>query len=221
MATPLRFRSVIFDCDSTLSAIEGIDELSGERREAVAALTAAAMRGEVPLESVYGSRLEMIRPGRAAIEALGLRYIDAAVPGARDTVHALRARGVEVRILSGGIRQAILPLARWLGLAEADVAAVDVRFDADGAYAGFDAGSPLARSGGKRAAIAAWGAALPAPILMVGDGVTDLEARPVVHRFVAYAGVVDRPEVTGAADGVIGGPSLLPVLDEVFGRGAG
>ena len=211
-----RFGTVVFDCDSTLSAIEGIDELAAGQREAITALTEAAMRGEVPLEKVYGTRLGLIRPDRAAIEALAARYIAAAVPDARKTVRALLARGVEVRIVSGGVRQAILPFAEWLGLGPDEVAAVELRFGDDGAYAGFDEASPLARSGGKRAVVEGWRRALPGPILMVGDGVTDLEARPVVERFVAYAGVVDRPEVTRQADVVLRDRSLLPLLQEVF-----
>jgi phosphoserine phosphatase len=214
--TRARFGTVVFDCDSTLSAIEGIDELAAGQREAISALTDAAMRGEVSLEQVYGARLGLIRPGRAAIEALAAQYIAAAVPDVRQTVHALRTRGVEVRIVSGGVRQAILPFAAWLGLRESDVAAVELRFDQDGAYAGFDEESPLARSGGKRAVVQGWRRTLPGPILMVGDGITDLEARPVVDRFVAYAGVVDRPVVTGAADAVLRDRSLLPLLQEVF-----
>ena len=38
---------------------------------------------------------------------------------------------------------------------------------------------------------------------MVGDGTTDLEARPVVDLFVAFAGVVERPNVVSAADAVV------------------
>jgi phosphoserine phosphatase len=215
MTTP-RFRTVIFDCDSTLSAIEGIDELAAGHRVAISALTEAAMRGEVPLENVYGARLEMIRPDRAAIDALAAQYIAAAVSGARETVQALLAHRIEVRILSGGFRQAILPFANWLGLNAADVAAVDLHFHPDGSYAGFDTRSPLGRSGGKRAVVEAWRPELPGPVLMVGDGITDLEARPAVDRFVAYAGVIDRPAVTAAADAVIRTPSLLPVLREVL-----
>jgi phosphoserine phosphatase len=215
MVTP-RFRTVVFDCDSTLSAIEGIDELAAGQREAIAALTEAAMRGEVPLEAVYGARLALIRPERAAVEALAARYIAAAVPGARDTVVSLRDHGVVVRILSGGIHQAIVPFAAWLGLDQADVAAVELRFHEDGSYAGFDERSPLGRAGGKRRVIEGWRRVLPGPLLMVGDGMTDLETRPVVDRFLAFAGVVDRPEVTRAADGVLRGRSLLPVLDEVL-----
>jgi phosphoserine phosphatase len=210
-----RFRTVVFDCDSTLSAIEGIDELAVGQRDAITALTEAAMRGEVALEAVYGARLRMIRPGREAMAALAHQYIAAAVPGARETVAALQGAGVEVRILSGGIRQAILPFAEWLGLTPGDVAAVDVSFHEDGAYAGFDEASPLTRSGGKHTLLAAWRERLPTPIAMVGDGITDLEARTAAELFIAYAGVVDREVVTRAADVVVRG-SLVGVLEVVL-----
>jgi phosphoserine phosphatase len=217
----LKFRTVVFDCDSTLSRIEGIDELAAGRREVIAALTDAAMRGEVPLENVYGARLRLIRPDRAAVEAIARRYIAEAVPGARETVRQLRAHGVEVRILSGGLRQAILPFAEWLGLSPTVVRAVDIHFDAAGAFFEFDEKSPLARSGGKLAVMKRWRSMLPRPILMVGDGITDLEARPAVDRFIAFAGVVERAAVTAAADAVIRTPSLLPVLEEVLHTPAG
>jgi len=213
---PTRFRTVIFDCDSTLSSIEGIDELAAGHREEISRLTAAAMSGSVPLEDVYGARLAVIRPSRGRIEALAAHYVATAVPGARETVRALLDLGVAVRIVSGGIRQAILPFADWLGLEASAVAAVELRFRPDDEYEGFDEGSPLARSGGKRTVIESWREALPRPFLLVGDGVTDLEARPAVDRFVAFAGVVDRPAVAAAADAVIRGPSLAPVLSEVL-----
>jgi phosphoserine phosphatase len=212
-----RFRTVLFDCDSTLSTIEGIDELARDHPE-VRALTEAAMRGEVPLEEVYGRRLAIVRPSREAVEVLGRRYVETMVPGARETVRALLDAGVRVRVISAGLRPAVVALARELGLGDDDVAAVDVRFSADGAYAGYDAASPLARSGGKRAVVEAWLPELPRPILMVGDGVTDLEVKGLVDCFAAFAGVVARPAVVAAADAVIRERSLLPVLDLVFGR---
>jgi hypothetical protein len=48
--------------------------------------------------------------------------------------------------------------------------------------------------------------------MMVGDGNTDLEARPAVDMFVAFAGVVERPSVVGAADVVVRANSLAPLL---------
>jgi phosphoserine phosphatase len=214
----VHFRSVIFDCDSTLCAIEGIDELAAEHRDEVAALTDAAMRGEVPLEEVYGRRLDLVRPDRARVAALGRRYVDTLAPDARETVARLRAAGIDVRIISGGLLPPVLDVARELGVDERAVAAVGIDFDDDGAYAGFDTDSPLARAGGKRAVIERWTReGMPRPAMLVGDGATDLEARPAVDRFIAYAGVVERAAVVAAADVVIREPSLLRVVDIALG----
>jgi phosphoserine phosphatase len=176
------------------------------------------MRGAVPLEEVYARRLDLVRPSRARLEALGGEYVAAMVPHARETVAALRAEGIDVRVLSGGLRPAVLVLARALGLPDHAVAAVDVYFDAAGAYAGFDTTSPLARAGGKAEVIAAWRPAPPRPSMLVGDGATDLEAYHAVDCFVAFAGVAERAAVMAGADAVIGAPSLAPVLP--LARGA-
>jgi phosphoserine phosphatase len=207
-----RFGSVIFDCDSTLSAIEGIEELAHAHRTEIAQLTEATMRGEIPLEDVYARRLELVRPTRDEVAALGERYVRTMVTDARETIAALLAEHIEVRVISGGIRPAVVTLALALGLTERAVAAVEVHFDENGDYAGFDASSPLTRSGGKRTILEHWLPELPRPIMLVGDGATDLEARPPADTFVAFAGVVERPMVIDAADVVIRTPSLAPVL---------
>ena len=209
-----KFRTVLLDCDSTLSAIEGIDELAVHCREDVAKLTDLAMRGQIALEEVYGRRLELVRPTRAALEALGRQYVDRLVPDARETIAALQACGVDVRIISGGLLPAVLAVASKLGVARDHVAAVAIEFDADGSYTGFDNKSPLAATGGKRIAIERWHVVRPA--MMVGDGSTDLEARPVVDMFVAFAGVVERPAVVNSADAVIRANSLAPLLPLVL-----
>jgi phosphoserine phosphatase len=214
----VRFATVVFDCDSTLSTLEGIEELAADHRDEVTALTEAAMRGELPLEAVYGQRLALVGPSRQRVDALGPRYVETLVPDARATVARLRTEGLEVRVLSGGLEPPVLHLAAELGIPDRHVAAVPVRFDGD-VYAGYDASSPLARAGGKRVVLERWrSAGMPGPVLLVGDGATDLEARPAVDLFVAYAGVVDRPAVTAAADVVIREPSLLAVVDIALGR---
>ena len=177
------------------------------------------MRGEVPLEEVYGRRLALVRPTRTEVEALGALYVEALVPDARETVAALLREGVTVRVMSGGLRPAVVAVARELGIEAGAVAAVDVCFDDGGAYAGYDTASPLARSGGKRAVLETWAPALPRPILLVGDGATDLEARPPADSFVAFAGVVERAAVVAEADVVVRSRSLAPVLALALGDG--
>jgi phosphoserine phosphatase len=204
------FSSVVFDCDSTLAAIEGIDELAGPFAAEIRALTDAAMQGAIPLEDVYGRRLEIIRPTRAQVEAVGRAYVDALVPDAREVVAALLWLGKTVRILSGGLRPAVEAAARALGVPMDAVAAVGIDFTDDGSYAGYERASPVARSGGKAEIIRTWH--LPSPALLVGDGATDAEARPAVDAFAAYMGVAWRPAVAAAADFVLRGASLAPVL---------
>jgi len=193
-----RFRTVFFDCDSTLVAIEGIDALGREHQAAVAELTARAMAGELPLEEVYSRRLDITRPDRATLEDLGAAYVAGLVPGTAETVGALQAAGVDVRIISGGLRVAVLAVAAALGVPAEHTYAVDIALDAAGGYHGFDEAQLLARSGGKRTLIEA----LPAfarPALLVGDGATDLEARPAVDAFCAYTGVSRRARIAEAA----------------------
>ena len=61
MRTWRAFDLIFFDCDSTLSHIEGIDELARQKGifDEVQQLTAAAMDGEVHLSSVYDRRLDL------------------------------------------------------------------------------------------------------------------------------------------------------------------
>jgi phosphoserine phosphatase len=175
MASAPRFRTVLVDVDSTLSGVEGIDWLAARRgpevAAAVAAMTDRAMRGEIPLDAVYGERLALVRPARADLAALAEAYAAALAPGAARRWRGLRDVGVRVALVSGGIRQAILPAVRALGFAYADVHAVDVVLDMGGAYVGYDAGSPLATQAGR----ARWPARcspaagrLPRPALAVG-----------------------------------------------------
>lgn len=203
-------RSVVFDCDSTLADIEGIDELAGDLIGEIQALTTAAMEGRVPLEEVYGRRLEILRPTRDRVDAIGDLYVQRLVPDARETVGALLWLGKDVRVISGGLLPPVLAAATALGIPAASVAAVRIDFAVDGTYAGFDAASPLARSGGKLGVLNSW--SLARPSMLVGDGATDLEASAGVDAFAAYMGVAFRPGIAAKADVVLRARSLAPVL---------
>ena len=197
-----RFASLVIDVDSTLSGIEGIDWLAvlrgPEMATRIAALTDSAMRGEIPLESVYGERLRMIAPTRREIDALGARYVESIAPDAATVISTLRRAGVAIALVSGGLREAIVPLARLVGADGKALNAVSIRFDRKGRYAGYDERSPLATQAGKERVVR--DLALAAPVLGVGDGATDLAMRPALAAFAAYTGFARREPVTRAAD---------------------
>jgi phosphoserine phosphatase len=188
------FRFVFFDVDSTLVTIEGIDVLAGGSPE-IANLTAAAMNGEVPLDEVYAKRLEIIRPTLAQVEALGERYVASLTDGAEETIRAVREAGVQVSLVTAGIAQAIAPLAQHLGIPPRAVHAVPLRFDANGAYEDFDRRSLLARPGGKELVVRDLRARSKGRAAFVGDGVSDLEAKPAVDLFIGFGGVCVRERV--------------------------
>ena len=196
---------MVLDVDSTLAGIEGIDWLAALRGPAAEALsvelTDKAMRGLIPLEEIYGQRLSSVRPTRAEVEALSRVYVQRMAPMARDTLAYLREEGVHLTIASGGFEQAILPLAVELGIEAEQVHAVRLYFDDRGEYAGFDEKSLLAHQYGKRETVARLG--LEAPILAVGDGITDSEIREVADAFAVFTGFVRRESVIAKADHVL------------------
>ena len=198
----LRYRSLVLDVDSTVSGIEGIDWLAARRGPVVAQqtseLTLAAMDGRIKLEGVYALRLERIRPTRDDIDALSRAYVAAVAPGAVEAISRFRDAGVRVVLVSGGLRQALLPLARHVGVAPADLHAVSIEFDVKGAYLRHDAESPLTRGDGKGEVVASL--RLEHPIIAVGDGATDVAMRAVADSFVAFTGFATRANVVARAD---------------------
>ncbi len=213
----MSFDVICFDCDSTLSKIEGIDELARRMGlgESMTRLTDAAMNGEVLLEAIYQQRLSLIRPDKASIDWLAELYIEQIVDGVKEVFETLTAPDKELHIVSGGLRQAILPLAHYLGLSETRVHAVDIYFNDDGSYRDYDQNSPLARSGGKaeicRQLLKSHGS-----LVMIGDGKTDMEAKQAGAVVIGFGGVVDRQVVREQADFYSTEVSLVSVLAHII-----
>lgn len=220
-----RFSCVCFDCDSTLTRVEGIDELARLRgcEAEIAPLTRQAMDGSLTLEEVYARRLERVRPDREALRWLGDSYVENIVQGARETIDVLRQGGAIIHIVSGGLRQPVLALASALGIEPACVHAVEVYLDDSGAYRSFDAASPLTRSDGK-AVVCRHLAARYGSVALVGDGVSDLAARDGGAFIVGFGGVIAREKVAECADYFVAAPTLTATLAALLtsdGRGVG
>jgi phosphoserine phosphatase len=219
---PPPFAAVYFDCDSTLSAIEGVDELLAfappSLRDDVLALTTQAMEGTRPLAEVYETRLRLLAPRREQLDRIGELYTARLVPDAGALVEALQCLGKQVGIVSGGLLVPVQHVARHLGIPLANVHAVPLVFDAHGHYVDFDRSSPLWRNGGKIEVLRK----LPVsqrPVAFVGDGATDLETQGTADLFIGFGGVVARAAVRAEAQVFVATPSLAPVLRHVTTAG--
>lgn len=194
---------IVFDCDSTLSKIEGVDELARlrgpETFHEIETLTNAAMNGEVAIDEIFARRLDIIQPSVPFCEQVGQLYIEHIEPTAIATLEKLRSEGWTAVIVSGGFTQVIEPLGKHLGIDR--IEAVPLKFNLDGSYAGYDETAPPTRNGGKPEIIAQLKAELaPTQIVMVGDGISDLETRSEVDTFIGFGRYADRKKVRAEAD---------------------
>lgn len=231
------FDLVIFDCDSTLADVEGIDELARwQGRDAeVAALTNQAMNGEVPLEAVYSRRLDLLQPTREQMRRLGQLYRDHLLPGVAAVIAALLAAERQVFIVSGGLAEAVRDLGDYLGVPPENIYAVGTDYDElsgrwwetwsyqhrrgnpEARYAGHD-GGPLTIGSGKLEIVKRLRAQHRGRAMLIGDGTSDLEARAGVELFVGFGGVVSREKVMAGAEVFIRSASLAPILPLALAR---
>ncbi|MCY3915455.1 MAG: HAD-IB family phosphatase [Chloroflexi bacterium] len=228
------FDLIFFDCDSTLSTIEGIDELARLKGKEgrVGLLTNKAMDGELDLADVYGKRLRAIKPTRAQLKAVEELYWEATVEDAPAVIAALQALGLHVFIISGGLIDAVKGFGRRLGVAPDRIRAVELEYNelsgrwwdyaeplAQQAqtYLDYDEG-PLTVSSGKRAIISELAGTLPGRRMMIGDGSSDLATKSDVDLFVGYGGVVAREAVRAESDVFLRCASLAAILPLAAGR---
>ncbi|HLU09244.1 MAG TPA: HAD-IB family phosphatase [Oceanobacillus sp.] len=222
------FDLIFFDCDSTLSTIEGIDELARFKGKEwrVSVLTQKAMDGELDLSEVYGKRLQAIRPTRGQLKAIEERYWENLVPDAAAVVAALQFLGKQIFIISGGLAEPVRGLGRRLGVPPENIRAVELeynelsgdwwRYYEPGArhkqtYLDYGEG-PLTVSSGKPSIVQELADGKYGRRMMIGDGASDLATREIVDLFVGFGGVVARQKVRDEADVFVSSNSLAPIL---------
>ncbi|GAB6049203.1 hypothetical protein JCM16106_00470 [Hydrogenophilus islandicus] len=168
-------RLFVTDMDSTLIAIECIDEIAaavGKRNE-VARITEAAMEGRLDFRAALLERVALLaglpEAELAAIFHTTVRYN----PGARALVAALKAQGTYCLLVSGGFTHFTAPIAAELGF-DAHLAN-QLEVDRNGRLTGRLVG-PIVDAEAKQAAIRAHRARLGCPaaaVLAAGDGAND------------------------------------------------
>ncbi len=116
-------------------------------------------------------------------------------------VATLHEKNIEVFLVSGGFRLMIEPVAKELNIPFGNIYANTILFDDKDEYAGFDDTVLTSRDGGKAAAIKVIKKIHGHEVVaMVGDGVTDMQARPPADLCIGFGGIVIRPVVKEQAD---------------------
>jgi phosphoserine phosphatase len=162
-----------------------------------------AMNGNVSFHDALTTRLNTIQPSKQDVKSFLSAHPFELTDGIEKLISLLHCQGKIVYLLSGGFRQMIEPVAIKLKIPSYRVYANNLLFQNDeaGSFKGFDPSEPTSRDGGKGAVlqmlIANHGYR---NVVMVGDGVTDLQAKPPAHLFIGFGGVIVRPVVEEKAD---------------------
>jgi phosphoserine phosphatase len=108
---------LVADMDSTMITIECIDELAdyaGIKPE-IAAVTEAAMRGELDFEEALRSRVALLAGLSEDVVAQCLRERVKIMPGALELVTAIHASGGNAVLVSGGFTHFAEPVGQLIG----------------------------------------------------------------------------------------------------------
>ena len=108
---------LVADMDSTMITIECIDELAdyaGIKPE-IAAVTEAAMRGELDFEEALRSRVALLAGLSEDVVAQCLRERVKIMPGAEELVSAIHANGGLAVLVSGGFTHFAEPVGKMIG----------------------------------------------------------------------------------------------------------
>jgi phosphoserine phosphatase len=205
-----RRRLLVADMDSTMIAVECIDELAdyaGVKAE-VAAITDRAMRGEIPFETALAERVALLAGlDEAAIDRCRAERVRA-TPGAGALVRTMKRNGAVTILVSGGFTRFAEPVGAELGFDRVIANRLGVMAGGlDGTVA-----LPILGAEGKRLALLDAAAELGLRLgetLAVGDGANDVPMLKEAGLGVAYHA---KPAAAAAADAAIVHNDLTALL---------
>ena len=202
-------RLVVFDVDSTLVQGEVIEMLAARAgaQGAVAAITEAAMRGELDFAESLEQRVATLAGLPAAVIDEVAAQLEL-MPGARTTIRTLRRLGFRCGVVSGGFRQIIEPLADELML---DFVAANELEVVDGTLTGRVVGKIVDRAG-KAKALRTFADQSGVPMeqtVAVGDGANDIDMLGAAGLGIAFNA---KPALRAVADASLSHPYLDTVL---------
>lgn len=203
-------RLLIADMDSTMITVECIDELADYAgiKPQIAAVTEAAMRGELDFAAALDARVALLKGLPATTIDLCHAERVRLMSGARTLVRTMRARGAHSVLVSGGFTAFADRVGEAIGFAK--VVANELLIDGD-RLAGTVA-KPIVDSDTKlqtlRAEAAARGIGLES-CLAVGDGANDIPMIEAAGLGVAYHA---KPRTEAAADAAVRHGDLTALL---------
>ncbi len=200
---------LVSDMDSTMIQAECIDELAdfAGLKDKISVITERAMQGEIPFEAALRERVALLAGlEEGVIDRCLAERIDP-MPGAKQLVATLRAKGCRTVLVTGGFHHFADPVADQIGFERAVGNRLAV---SDGMLTG-ELDGPVSDASTKERTLREEMAGLgeDAVSLAIGDGANDIPMLQAADWGIAFAA---KPIARSAADGWIDRGNLTSVL---------
>ena len=202
----------VFDFDSTLMDGETIDFLAKELgfEEEVSKITEEAMSGRLDFFESLTTRVKLLK-GLQYNKAVEICKTLPLMPGAKETIKALKEKGYKVVCFSGGFRIGTSPAKEILGI-DADFS--NILHEKDGILTGLVGGDMMFSSskGDMIQRIQELLGATKESTLVCGDGANDLSMFPYANTRIAFCA---KDVLKKAANIIIDEKDLTKILDHI------
>ena len=200
--------TVIFDADSTIFTIETLDQLSvpilksnPDKLEKIHELTNLGMQGKINFHQSLKKRLDILQLNKADIPPFASTLNNYITQGFKELVQDLKARNIDLWVLSGGLIEVIQPVLLSIGFDKDKIHGSGVNWDKNGDYISLSDNYPLNYSKAEALKISNWHNQWDRPRIMIGDGFTDLKLyqEKMVDNMIVYTEHAARDNVIALA----------------------
>ncbi|MBA5687510.1 phosphoserine phosphatase SerB [Rugamonas apoptosis] len=207
------FKLVAMDMDSTFITIECIDEIADMQglKPQVAAITEAAMRGELDFSASLTRRVALLEGlDASALERVYEERLRLS-PGAEDMLKAVQAAGLKTLLVSGGFTFFTSRLKARMGLDYTHANELEI---VDGKLTGKVIGGIVDADEKQRTVerVCAELGITPAQAIVMGDGANDLKMMGIAGLSVAFRAKPVVREQASVALNFVGLDGILPLL---------
>lgn len=201
---------LILDFDSTISKMEGLDELAKkalkddpqreEKVEKILEITNLGMEGKISFSDSLKRRVCLISVQKDIVQETAREISEHISDSVIKNIDFFRENSQNIYIISGGFVDLIFPTAKKLGIPKENILANDFIFDENGCVCGVDQSNLMSQEGGKVKQINKLN--LSKGAVMVGDGWTDCQTKECecVEKFIAFTENVQRQKIVDHAD---------------------
>ena len=206
-------RKFVFDFDSTLTSVEGLDLLAEislknnpDKEEVVRQIqeiTDLGIDGDISFTDSLSRRIALLKANKSQLKEL----IDLLKTKLSVSVEAnkefFNKHQDQIYVISCGFKEFIDPVVASIGITSDRVFANTFKFDDKDLIIGFDEANPLSKHNGKVNCLKESG--IEGEIQIIGDGYSDFVMRKegVADKFFAYTENVSRKKATENADYVV------------------